>query len=74
MSLDLFYAWHLGPNLVMHVKLVIFPKFCTLDRFHRSWQAVVVNLWDSIPGDILLRGESDGWRTVLKDIQQFMYL
>ena len=44
-------------------------------KYSYMWQAVVVNLWDSIPVDILLRGESDGWRTVLKDIQQsIMYL
>ena len=58
-----------------HLRLQNPCNFCTLDRFHRSWQAVVVNLWDSIPADILLRGKNDGWRTVLKDIQKFiMYL
>ena len=58
-----------------HLRLQNPCNFRTLDRFHRSWQAAVVNLWDSIPADILLRGESDGWRTVLKDIQKFiMYL
>ena len=58
-----------------HLRLQNPCNFHTLDRFHRSWQAVVVNLWDSIPADILLRGESDRWRTVLKDIQKFiMYL
>ena len=58
-----------------HLRLQYPCNFRTLDRFHSSWQVVVVNLWDSIPADILLRGESDGWRTVLKDIQKFiMYL
>ena len=58
-----------------HLRLQNPCNFHTLDHFHRSWQAVVVNLWDSIPADILLRGESDGWRAVLKDIQKFiMYL
>ena len=62
-------------DLASHLHLQNPCNFRTLDRFHHSWQVAVVNLWDSIPVDILLRGDSDGWRTVLKDIQQFiMYL
>ena len=49
-----------------HLRLQNPCNFCTLDRFHRSCQVAVVNLSNSIPADILLRGDSDGWRTVLK--------
>ena len=55
-----------------HLRLQNPCNFHTLDCFHCSWQVAVVNLWDSIPADVLLRGESDGWRTVLKDIQLFI--
>ena len=47
-------------------------NFCTLDRFHHNWQAVVINLWDSIPSSILLQGNKNGWRTVLQDTQRFI--
>ena len=40
--------------------------------FRRSWQITVVDLWNSIPADLLLKGEKEGWRTVLKDIQSFI--
>ena len=46
-------------------------NFHTLDHFHRSWQAIIVILWDSIPAHLLL-GHSKGWRLVLKDLQRFI--
>jgi len=45
-------------------------NFRTLDRFRRSWQATVIDLWDSIPPDILLQGHTSGWRSVLQDMQR----
>ena len=47
--------------------------FHALDCFHRSWQAAVVNLWDSIPTSILLQGKSKGWSTVLKRHSEVYY-
>ena len=44
-------------------------NFHTLDHFRRSWQAAVVDLWNSIPPNILLEGHTNGWRTVLQNIQ-----
>ena len=36
---------------------------------------IVIVLWDSIPAaSILLRGEREGWRSILKDIQKFIML
>ena len=55
-----------------HLRLQNPCDFRTLDRFHRSWQAAIVTLWDSIPASILIQGKSQGWRTVLKDIQRFI--
>jgi len=45
-------------------------NFCILDRFHCSWQAVVTDLWDSIPPNILLQGDINGWQSVLQDIRR----
>ena len=42
-------------------------NFHTLDWFRRSWQAAIIDLWDS---DILLQGHTNGWRSVLQDIQR----
>ena len=55
-----------------HLRLQNPCNFRTLDRFRRSWQAAIVTLWDSIPASILIQGKSQGWRTVLKDIQRFI--
>jgi len=35
-------------------------------------QAVVINPWDSIPPHILLQGNTNGWRTVLQDMQRYI--
>ena len=45
-------------------------NFRTLDQFRCSWQAAIIDLWDSIPPDILLQGHTNGWRSVLQDIQR----
>ena len=29
-----------------------------------------MTLWDQLSADLLLRGERDGWRTILKDVQK----
>ena len=55
-----------------HLHLQNPRNFRTLNCFHRSWQVAAVNLWDSILADILLQGNSNGWRTTLKDIQRFI--
>ena len=47
-------------------------NYRTLDRFRRSWQITVVDLWNLIPADLLLEGEKEGWRTVLRDIQKYI--
>ena len=62
-----------GFDPATHLHLQNLYNFHTLDRFHRSWQVAVVNLWDSIPADILLRQNSNGWRTVLKDIRTMIH-
>ena len=32
-----------------------------------------VTVWSNLPADVILRGESLGWRTILKDIQRCIY-
>ena len=44
--------------------------FKTLDRFRRSWQVVAVQLWNSLPPNLLLTGATCGWRGVLKQAQR----
>ena len=44
--------------------------FRSLDRFICSWQVTAVLLWNRLPVDLLVRGERDGWRTTLKDVQR----
>ena len=55
-----------------HLRFLNPCNFRTLDHFHRSWQAVVINLWESIPSSILLQGNKNGWRTVLQGMQRFI--
>ena len=55
---------------VNHLRFKNPCDFRTLDRFLRSWQVTAVTLWDQLPADLLLRGERDGWRTILKDVQK----
>jgi len=61
-----------GSDPASHLRFYNPLNFRTLDRFRRSWQITVVDLWNSIPADLLLKGEKEGWRTVLKDIQSFI--
>jgi len=44
--------------------------FKSLDRFIRGWQVTAVVCWNKLPADILLCGERNGWRTILKDVQR----
>ena len=46
-------------------------NFRTLDHFHRSWQAVAINQWESISSSILLQGNRNGLRTVLQDMKDY---
>ena len=55
---------------VNHLRFKNPCDFRTLDRFLCSWQVTAVTLWDQFPADLLLRGERDGWRTILKDVQK----
>ena len=55
---------------VNHLRFKNPCDFRTLDRFLLSWQVTAVTLWDQLPADLLLRGEWDGWRTILKDVQK----
>ena len=57
-------------DLASHLCFINICNFRTLDRFHCSWQATIVPLWDSVLADLLLQGNCVGWRTVLKDIQR----
>ena len=63
-----------GFDPASHLRLQNPCNFCTLDHFHRSWQATVIGLWDLTPVNILLQGNSKGWRTVLKDVQKLVTL
>ena len=63
--------WLRGFDPASHLRFQNPCTFHTLDRFRRSWQAAVVDLWDSIPPNILLEGHTNGWRTVLQNIQRY---
>jgi len=43
-------------------------NFRTLDRFRHSWQVAIIDLWDLIPPDTLLKGHTNGRRSVLQDV------
>ena len=45
-------------------------KITTLDRFKRSWLATAADIWNGLPADLILQGETCGWRTILKDEQR----
>ena len=42
----------------------------SLNCFIRGWQVTAVMCWNKLPANILLCGERDGWRTILKDVQR----
>ena len=52
-----------------HFCFINLCNFRTLDRFRHSWQASAVNLWNTLPADILLGGDNYGWHTTLKQAQ-----
>ena len=75
LSLSLQSDHHKGYIVLIQLVTCAFRTPCnfrTLDHFHRSWQAVVINLWDSVPSGILLQGNINGWKTVLQDMQRFI--
>ena len=55
--------------LLNHLRFQNLCDFRSLDHFMCSWQATVL-LWNQLPADLLLCGEKDGWRTILKDVQR----
>ena len=53
-----------------HLRFIDPCNFKTLDRFRRSWQVAAVQLWNSLPPDLLLTGATCGWRGILKQAQR----
>ena len=53
-----------------HLRFIDPCNFKTLDRFRRSWQVAAVQLWNSLPPDLLLTGATCGWRSILKQAQR----
>ena len=53
-----------------HLRFIDPCNFKTLDRFRRSWQVLAVQLWNSLPPDLLLTGATCGWRDILKQAQR----
>ena len=61
-----------GIQLIIYV-LLIPVYFKTLDRFKCSWLATATDIWNGLPADMLLQGETYyGWYTILRDIQHFL--
>ena len=45
--------------------------FKTLDKFRRSRLVSAVTIWNDLPTNVILQGETLGWRTgILKDTQR----
>ena len=59
------YSW----DLAEHLCFVNHCNFITLGRFKHSWLATVADIWNELPADLMLQGESSGWYTILKDMQ-----
>ena len=55
-----------------HLRFVNPCNFKTLDKFRRSWLVSAVNLWNDLPADVILQGETLGWLAILKDIQRYI--
>ena len=53
-----------GFDPASHLRFQSPCNFRTLDRFRHSWQAAIIDLWDSIPPDILLQARSHKWMAV----------
>ena len=45
-------------------------NFQTLDRCRCNWQVSALHLLNSLPADILLRGDTNGWCNILKQAQR----
>ena len=41
-------------------------------RFKCSWLVTATDIWNGLPADILLQGETYGWHIILRDIQHFV--
>ena len=48
-------------------------NFRTLDRFRRSWLTSAVTIWNDLPADVILQGETLGWRTILRGLQRYVF-
>ena len=60
-------------QLIIYVLLIKDPyNFKTLDRFKCSWLVTATDIWNGLPGGMLLQGETYGWHTILRDIQRFV--
>ena len=55
-----------------HLRLVNPCNFRTLDRFKRSWLVTATDIWNGLPADIVLQGEANSWRIILKDTQRYV--
>ena len=55
-----------------HLLFVNCCNFKTLDKFKCSLLATATDIWNSLPADMILRGEVSDWHTVLKDIQHYI--
>ena len=53
-----------------HLHFINPCDFKTLDRFKHSWLATAPAIWNRFPAEILLRGETYGWRTILQEAQR----
>ena len=56
-------------DLADHFRFIDLCNFQTLDRFRHSWQVSAVHLWNTLPADIILNEDTNGWRTTLKQAQ-----
>ena len=46
-----------------------FVNPCNFKKFRRSWLVSAVTIWNDLPADVILQGETLGWRAILKDTQ-----
>ena len=57
-----------------HLRFVNPCNFKTLDKFRCSWLVSAVTIWNDLPADVILQGETLGWRTILKDTHRCIYM
>ena len=55
-----------------HLRFQNSCDFRSLDCFTCSWQVTAVLLWNQLPAELSLRGERNGWRTILEDVQRLL--